>query len=248
MYTTYLSQSHQARFDSFSRNYRHNSRNPAFFELLCFKRYYSMLSNIGDNENLIMMDSDVLISANFLDFSFLEDLIGEQFFIGSVGVNNGILEDQISPHFTVWNKSRIYDFCEYLDNYYSEKNTERLELDRRHHVAGQINVSDMTLLARWVLDRDLIIQNTNQIIDGKHLDHNISLSECEGNRFQMEFSQKKIRHHNHIELSTESGESVRPVTLHFPGRYKKLIRSTQSRSRAQFIGVAAMLSLSKMIK
>jgi hypothetical protein len=87
-------------FDEFQRRYLHRSVNSEHFELACFRRYFTVRQHVQPKQRFVMCDSDLLILnglSRFLD----ETSAFPHSLVASIGISNGISEEDISPHFSV---------------------------------------------------------------------------------------------------------------------------------------------------
>jgi hypothetical protein len=94
----------------------------------------------------------------------------------------------------------------------------------------------MTLLHLWVQDLDVPLVNSNRVIDGQYVDHNFSMPGCLGARFRMTLGRKALRFaQDGVWLATREGLPVRPISLHFGGRYKIMAGDVEGRDQGRLV-------------
>ncbi len=232
-------------FDTLRAHYEHRSVNPAEFELRCLERYFAMMSVIPPGMKWLMLDSDVLLLRDYSTVRrYIESVDADV--IGSVGFGLGGDEKQISPHFTLWDRDLAADFCAYVIEVYRAGIDEMIENIRLEtgNVTGTVNVSDMVLLHQWVIARGLRLFNTNQIKNGLYIDHNISQLLTRDGEFASVQGVKSWRRRDELITLRLGCDTVEPVCLHFPGRYKKLIWSAARESSISYRTIAAVVRVS----
>lgn len=210
-----------ADFGRFRDVYQHLSVNPEGFELACFHRYFALRALLPLGERAIMVDSDLFIQCrpDNIPTELTADPNG---FVGSIGVAGGLHEEDISPHFSFWTKPLLDDFCDFLVEQYQSK-VERLRTiyAQRCQQTRRASVSDMTLLYLWVQDRKIAFTNSNQVLGGRYIDHNVSSTACANALFTTSLGRKQLlMQPDGIRLRTVNGTSVEPLILHLQGRYK----------------------------
>jgi hypothetical protein len=212
----------QPSYIKFTSIYRHMSINSIDFELACFRRYFLILPLLKPNEHFIISDSDLYFNTNKSEIpkAIMDFTHG---LVGSVGITNGVLETDISPHFSFWTTELLKQFVDYLIYAYEERAhiLESIYTERRQQKGKRVAVSDMTLLYDWVNTQGIPFLNSNQVTDGLYLDHNITMRECLNATFQSRFGRKRIYYGaNGLRLQDTHNREVRPLFLHLPGRYK----------------------------
>ncbi|MDM7957514.1 hypothetical protein [Blastomonas sp.] len=210
-----------ADFMRFREVYQHLSVNPEGFELACFHRYFAMRSLLSLGERAIMADSDLFIQC--APESIPAELTANpDGFVGSIGIADGVSEEDISPHFSFWTRALLDDFCDFMIEQYVG-NVERLREIYTHRCqkTSRASVSDMTLLYLWVQDRKIAFTNSNQLFGARYIDHNVSSTDCANARFETSFGRKKmLLGADGVRLRTIDGKTVEPLALHLQGRYK----------------------------
>ena len=212
---------HDADFGRFREVYQHLSVNPEGFELACFHRYFAMRSLLPAGERAIMADSDLFIQC--APESIPAELTANpDGFVGSIGIADGVSEEDISPHFSFWTRPLLDDFCNFLvEQYLGHGERLRAIYAHRCQKTSRASVSDMTLLYLWVHDRKIAFTNSNQVFGGRYIDHNVSSTDCTNVRFATSFGRKKLLlRPEGVRLRTSEGASVEPLALHLQGRYK----------------------------
>lgn len=212
----------QTSYKKFTSVYRHMSANSVNFELACFRRYFLILTLVKPGERFILSDSDLYFNMNiskipkvFIDFT--------HGLVGSVGITNGALETDISPHFSFWSTELLKQFVEYLIYSYEERVNvlESIYIQRRRQKGKRVAVSDMTILYNWVTTQNIPFCNSNQVVDGLYFDHNISMRECLNAKFNTRFGNKHIYYgDNGLYFKDILNINVKPIFLHLPGRHK----------------------------
>lgn len=208
-------------FARFRQAYHHLSVNPEGFELACFHRYFAMRALLPVGNRAIMADSDLFVQCAPEDIP-AELIADRQGFVGSIGVNAGVPEEDISPHFSFWTRALLDDFCDFLIEQY-RTGLDRLKAiyARRSAVTDRASISDMTLLYLWVQDRGIAFVNSNQVLAGQYIDHNVSSPDCANAGFETSFGRKRLLlSADGIRMRTKDGASVNPLILHLQGRYK----------------------------
>ena len=181
---------------------------------------------------MIIADSDLFVQLGPLDLpTELQDNADKVW--GSIGRSNGIAETDISPHFSSWTGKALGDFCEFCIETY-RNNFGDLEVTHRSRLTGgnsRASISDMTLFYLWVEREGVAFFDTNRVLGGVYIDHNISMTECANTSFCSEFGRKSL-HFNEgkILIRPDSHEDVIPAILHLQGRYK-LISSAVEEGR-----------------
>ena len=192
------------------------------FELACFRRYFLILPLLKPNERFIISDSDLYFNTNISEIpkAIMDFTHG---LVGSVGITNGVLEADISPHFSFWTTELLKQFVDYLIYAYEERVhiLESIYTQRRQQKGKRVAVSDMTLLHDWVNTQGIPFLNSNQVAGEIYLDHNITMKECLNASFHYRFGRKRIYYDaNGLSLQDTQSREVRPLFLHLPGRYK----------------------------
>lgn len=209
-------------FSKFHSVYRHFSINPESFELACFRRYFEVLRLTAAGDRFIIADSDLLVTAKASHLP--RSLVAfDHGLVGSIGVNHGIPEEDISPHFSFWTHAHLKRFVDYLISTY-EQSPDRLKstFHRRREAGNPLAaISDMTLLHMFVNDTGTPFMDSNRVIDGGYIDHNFSMAETSNERFRMELGFKAFRvDGGRIQFVTSKGDAVRPAVIHLQARAK----------------------------
>lgn len=240
----------QSDFNRLAKVYRHHSPNSQEFELACLARYFALRECVNGQESFLLMDSDVVVLQGVKAIS--EEINSDMNFdfMGSLGFSAGRKEKQISPHFSLWTKELIEDFCSFLIDFYSGDRAGAVlkhacEADDAVRASG---VSDMKLLYWWSELRGLNVRNSNAISPrGYYIDHNIAQLQCEHEKFIGQSGIKRFSPGEAPILKTKSGRRVAPICLHLPGRYKALAKSVVDRSPVKFAFTSRLLQASKLV-
>jgi len=237
------------RFNRFKSVYRHLSVNSAAFELACFYRYFAVRATVKLAQRFIICDSDLVVQCGpeELPEEIREFTTG---LVGSVGITGGVLEKDISPHFSIWSTELLQDFCDFLIHAY-EMQGERLQslYSDRRKTNPRASISDMTLLQLWVQQRSVPFLNSNQIFGDLHVDHNISLRECVGRQFRTFLGRKSLRlAKGKVGLIDIDGRPIRAALLHLQGRYKLVAEALYRRQRFKLIAGSAYIALGRRVR
>ena len=234
-----------ARFAEFKKTYQHLSVNPYDFELNCFARYFALAGALSNNDTFILSDSDIYISDRkiVLNGQSLKDT-----FVGSEGFFNGRSEWQISPHFSFWNKDLVTDFVNYLVGVYKRNQDDQFLVEHyevQKDRLGYTAISDMTLLYMWVTGNKIPFINSNRTDTEWNIDHNLSVLNCENDRYRSEHNRKKIEvtPAGAVNFILESGERQPMSCLHFQGGYKSILYDFYSGNYKKFDEFSAKINL-----
>lgn len=209
-------------FEEFCKYYQHLSPNSPGFELACFRRYFEAARQVERNERVIIADSDLLIQLGPRDLP-QELLDNSNKVTGSIGKSNGLEETDISPHFSFWTGQQLIDFCDFIIEFYKNRfdclqNVHRIRMDAGN---ARASISDMTLFYLWVKGERVPFFDTNCVLTGTYIDHNISMTECRNAKFAAQFGRKAINMRGgRLALRTVDGQHIIPAILHLQGRYK----------------------------
>lgn len=218
-------------FVEFLQYYQHLSPNSYNFEMACFRRYFEAVRQVGPKERVIIADSDLFI--NLEPSELPEELMDNGGRVtGSIGILNGVAETDISPHFSFWTGQQLTDFCDFIIEYYKSKFDRVQAVYRTRVQAGntRASISDMTLFYLWVTDEGIPFFDTNRVLSGTHVDHNVSMIECQNAVFERQFGRKAIfRKGSKLALKTSEGQQVTPAILHLQGRYKIIASDLETR-------------------
>jgi hypothetical protein len=238
-----------SKFQKFKSVYKHLSCNPRDFELACFQRYFEAEAVVPRGSHCFIVDSDQLV------FSRPDERLGFSLdrvhVVGSVGINptTGLVEDDISPHFSYWPHSVLAQFTDYLIMYYSEKLGDLYsEYAQRRAATPFPSVSDMTLLGKFVRDANLPFIDSNSIVNRRYLDHNVSTVRCRNGEFESELGFKRIWHDNGSFFGLVEDSAVQFATLHLQGRAKMVSRLLYERRMLRARFTLGTLGFSKMLR
>jgi hypothetical protein len=224
-------------FNQFIAVYKHYSVNTPEFEIACFARYFAIASILKNDDPFILTDTDVFITRSFQS---LKDFDFKGTFVGSEGFDKaGNSEGQVSPHCTIWNKSLLFDFLDFVMNTY-KKNAEDDFLGEYYQSQqaklGQTTVSDMNLIYFWIKENDIPFINSNSAKFEFGIDHNISVTRCADDEFKAFADRKllKIRG-DKITCFLKSGREMDMALLHFQGEYKAILKRFYLGRYAKFV-------------
>ncbi len=238
-----------AAFDRFRSLYRHRSINPQRFELACFRRYFAAQALTAADERVIMADSDLIVGAGFDRLPrAVRDF--DHGLVGSIGLTDGMAETDISPHFSVWTGRLLREFCAFLIDIYRD-GQDRLDAIHaaRAAVAARVAISDMTLLYLWVGDAGIPLLDSNQVSDGIHIDHNISLTQSADRRFRSAFGRKAIRRsRGRLVFLTDDGQEVDAAVVHLQGSYKLGAPALSQGDMLRFRAISAYIATGRLVR
>lgn len=133
-------------FEAFKKTYKHRSKNPEWFELICFERYFVLLEYMKQKrlEECFMIDSDVLL------YGEVDSLPCSGFDAGG-----GTEKIFVNPCVLYWHVSALEDFVSFcLTQYQNQEQWRILEkryLDiKKENPRAEINICDMFLLKFWI--------------------------------------------------------------------------------------------------
>ncbi len=240
-----------ADFAMLAAHYHHLSPNPAAFELAVFRRYFEVRDAVAGTGigRFVIADSDLLllgrpaaIPSAWRDSGAL---------VGSIGVTAGVAETDISPHFSFWTPELLGAFCAFAVRTYRD-NIEQLRSVHAARTAARqplVSISDMTLLALWVAADGVPFVDSNRVIDGHYLDHNIGMAACADAVFDHRFGRKSLSFDGgSIALRTAAGAVVRPLLLHFVGRNKRAMAAVEARSRSRLAAHTLTLAAARSVR
>lgn len=243
--------SNDKRFAEFKSIYSHLSVNSYDFELNCFARYFAFANTLRNNDPFILSDSDIYITDKKI---VLSDPSFNNVFIGSEGFAKGVTVEQISPHFSVWNRDMMMDFISYLVNAYKRNQQDNFlgeYYEAQKNILGYsaTAISDMTLLYMWVNDNKIPYINSNSTNNNLGIDHNISVLSCENAEYQSTHSRKKIEvtTDGKVNLIFESGQRQEMSCLHFQGDYKQILNDYYLGNFEKFNRFSASESFNKKV-
>ena len=216
-----------SEYVQFSQLYKHMSKNPYWFELVCFKRYFA-LYEYAENSKLdefILCDSDLLVYGDLSKFNY-----------GQYEAAFSYCEDQsnyrwsASPHCSFWKTESLRKFIDYVIFTYRD-NLATLQQKWEYHVQNNVGggICDMTLLYLWKESTDILIMNTAiEQKNGMVFDHMLAKGECykvDEYLWNKYSGIKKIVFEDGMPyfIRTSDHQKVRALTLHAQGGSKKYI-------------------------
>lgn len=210
------------RYKEFEGIYKHMSKNPFWFELLCFKRYFVLLGYAEEKklDEFILCDSDLLVFSNLSSYDY-----GNYLAAMSFCKNQDNYRWSASPHCSYWTKKGLEQFIEFLMDTYTN-GIKKLEEKWNYHTQNLVGggICDMTLLYLWQQTVPKKIRNTAIPVDNIVFDHMVSKGEVyEKNEYivDQKFAIKKIAFiDGYPHFIKTTGEKVRTYTLHLQGKSK----------------------------
>jgi len=241
------------KFKSFLSTYQHFSDNPFDFEVNCFARYFAILEKHKTiDEPFIIADTDIFTSRN------LNKVINykNNNFYGSAGYDMKGAEDQISPHFSMWNYDLLQSFVDFICNFYAHNANSAYIKDyyeKRKQRLGRTGISDMTLLHDWVLEKNISFINTNKATFDFIIDHNISAHISEDCQYIQSWGRKKVIFEGDktfFMLKDKSNNvSKKEVhVMHFQGRYKKTLVAVYEHKYSYFMLYSVFIWVARKIR
>jgi len=240
-----------ADFATLVAHYHHLSPNPAAFELAVFRRYFEVRDAIVGTgvRRFVIADSDLLLLGSPAELPAAwrdSDAV-----VGSIGVTAGVAETDISPHFSCWTPALLGAFCDFVVRTYRDDIDQLRSIHAARIAARQplVSISDMTLLALWVAADAVPFIDSNRVIDGRYLDHNIGMAACAGTVFDHRLGRKSLSFDGgSIALRTTAGAVVRPLLLHFVGRNKRAMAAVEARSRSRLAAHTLTLAAARGVR
>lgn len=121
-------------FEKFSKIYKHMSRNPYWFELICFKRYFMLYEYVKQNglNEFILCDSDLLVFGDLSKFNY-----------GRYEAAFSYCEDQsnyrwaASPHCSFWTVNALRKFIDFVIETY-KNNIATLQKKWSYHLHNNV--------------------------------------------------------------------------------------------------------------
>ena len=214
----------------FKSVYKHMSSNSYEFELLCFKRYFSLYEFVKKKEikKFIMLDSDLLTYSNLSDKRIID--------FSNIDLSLSICKNQenyrwsASPHCSFWKLETLEKFILYCIDVY-ENNIDVLEEKYKYHELNNIpgGICDMTLLYLFIKNNEFKFLNTAINSNGSVFDHKLSTTE---NYVNDEYCFNRILKMKRIIFKdgspyflTQDKEMIKAITLHAQGGSKKYMKS-----------------------
>lgn len=222
--------------------YKHNSPNPANFELICLRRYLVIADYLRGNDvdEFFLIDSDVLIFKAFLNT--INNIDRTKNFIGSYINSERDVRFQISPHASFWSRGALFDFVNYIFLHYKEENTNKIHdkiqsAFKKNKIVG--GISDMTLLYLWAKDRNYM-EAINLINKNGVVDHNITTGHnLEDLEYKTLFGFKDIFYiKGELHFKCMDGGYVPVALMHFQGKAKKAMKSVLENNIVGYIFVS----------
>jgi hypothetical protein len=237
-------------FAKFRSLYQHLSINPESFELACFRRYFEVLRHTTSGSRFVIADSDLLINDDARNIpSYIKEF--DLGIVGSLGMCKGIVEEDVSPHFSFWSHALLRRFVDYLIATY-ERDIVRLERTFAMRKAAGNNraaISDMTLLHMFIQDTGVPFLNSNRVIDGQYVDHNFSMAETENATFRLEVGFKAFRDTPRgIAFLTQEQLLIHPLVIHLQGRAKIMAKNLYGGSHVRARCQLAALTMAKRLR
>ncbi|MGH6726666.1 MAG: DUF4214 domain-containing protein [Pseudolabrys sp.] len=218
----------------FLKSYVHMSRDPAQFTGRNIARWFVLRDFCRSRgiASFFHVDSDVLV------FAPVESILARfNRAFGAFDVALALASDSYSTcgHASLWlDLDRLAEFCAMVEAIYTLANPAAfLDLVAFHHLpieSGVRNaglVSDMKLLDMFVRQTTARVVDSNVILEGVMLDHNINLSKQVGHPFKMADGIKRVVWRGDVPhaVLADGGGLVGLAALHCQGRAKQHIRT-----------------------
>lgn len=218
----------------FLKSYVHLSSNPAQFTCRNIMRWFVLRDFCRSRgiASIFHVDSDVLL------FAPVESILARfNRAFGAFDVALSLAGESYSTcgHASLWlDLGRLAEFCAMVEAIYTLANPAAfLELVAFHHLpvdSGVVNVGrvdDMKLLDMFVRQTAARVVDSNSILEGVMLDHNVNLPKQVGHRFEMADGIKRIvwRDDAPHAVVADGGGLIRLAALHCQGRAKRHIRA-----------------------
>lgn len=238
-----------ASFRKFEEVYQHHSDNSYAFEISCFRRYFDALELLRQtDEKIIISDSDQILFGSPQELP--PQMRCTDTLVGSIGVSKGVKERDISPHFSSWSKGHLKRFTEFLIAKYENKSYELEDIYKLRKQKNTIAaISDMTLFYLYVKEDGCQFYDTNAVIDGRYIDHNISMADANNCSFRLDCGHKKlISVSSGILLETDMELPVRPLSLHFQGKAKIAAKHIKNKNYATAKLMLKALTVARIVR
>jgi hypothetical protein len=182
-------------YKNFKSSYRHMSTNAESFELLCFKRYFLLLSvaKQKDLKHFWMVDSDVLLLENLNDLTNFLTSNGYKASLSSQSrsaLHPPLYSIGSSPHLSFWTIEALENFVEFSVGVY-ETHGDILRRKYQYHLDNSLKggICDMTILDLWSRSYGSVFNNAKAHLCGlSYFDHNINSSlNYESDDVEMDF-------------------------------------------------------------
>ena len=223
----------------FESEYEHLSTATREFELLCFKRYFYLLT-VAKERNLNhfwLIDSDAVVLSDLRVFAH-DFLLPQEYLAGLSTRHQDLMDWASSPHTSFWTLEGLSDFIEFLLTLYHGETRKLLDQKYQWHVQHQIpgGICDMTALFLWQQARKNKVFNLALAHQQGLPFFDNNLNE-DGNTAKHEFQMvgnvklKKIRFsgHRYWAHPTNSSPPLEVAALHFQGRAKACMATFQQR-------------------
>ncbi len=214
------------RYERFLSLYEHYSPNSFQFEISCFARYFAIAAAHQDGTSFILSDSDIYLVNDLRHIREDNSLSGV--FVGSEGFYEGGSEQQISPHFSIWNKELINNFTDYLLETYERNEKDNFlarYYEEQQEKIGKTAISDMTLLYMWVKEKGVPYLNSNAITSLLGIDHNIASVYSENGIYQSFGDRKAVTlKEEGVYFRISNGTTQSMSVIHFQGEYKQVLK------------------------
>ncbi|MFD1143060.1 hypothetical protein ACFQ4C_18180 [Larkinella insperata] len=256
-----------AKSADFRHHYVHLSTNPEWYELICFMRWFYLLTFMEQRrlDEVFVADSDIMLYKNLDQYAAWKNRSPNQQSAFCIAESEpmGPFSWIASAHSSFWTRPGIADFCEYLLEMYQipERRARLEEKWQVHQETGSMGgVSDMALLYLYEADRRGRVINLLQPsgASGQPLrevfDVNIGIPD---NQVDGEFelgprSLKKVRWEppNYVAYNRVLGENCIFNTLHFQGLSKRYMHRYYQGTdlRLHQLGQEASYTLSPLLK
>lgn len=215
------------KWKEFEGVWKNLSTNPAWYELMCFKRFFVIEEYCRKNNfnYAAHLDSDILCYVNFNEY-FSANPCRVSLSMPRVPVHG---RETVSAHISFWTLEALSDFTDFcIDNYKNHFDRIKKYYDD-YKSAYEGGICDMTLLGLWVIEHGTgFAVNNAAVANGAAFDHSINEPlnfDADG---KYEFNDfYKIRKVEFIDgipyFIKEGGEKIQALALHMQGDAKRLI-------------------------
>lgn len=213
------------RYEAFKKTYVHMSTNPYEFELVCFKRYFSLLAYMEREkvERCVMVDSDILTYCSYDDI----ECFRKYDFVASIPLNQNEFDWCVGPQVLGITYEALKDLVTYIEVMYTQHLNvleQKYDYHRNEHIKG--GICDMSILYLWAKDSQYTVFNLLKH-DVLYFDNSIQSKE-ERNGLTTKMNKilgiKKINCvDGRLSVQMENGSCIPAATLHFQGSAKAIM-------------------------
>ena len=202
--------------DKLTKIYQHHSTNPPDYELFCIQRWFILKAFFLKHgiEKGLYLDSDILFYSNV-------DEVAKKF------EYFGMTISEISGHTNFVEIKVLTDFCDYVIDCYSRKDSAILLQQFHNEFVEKYNsgISDMTFLASYYRTFPEKVFNYFRWTSTEILDHTLNNTEGWDDRFIMQDKYIKVvwKNYKPYFIRKQDNEVVLTHSLHFQGDSKSIM-------------------------